>query len=520
MPQNFNYGIDKLTVGGAISIGSGKTRGTLTYDAIEKINNSQQYVRHIVEDNKTVYGVNTGFGIIATTKISEEDTATLQHKILQSHSVGVGEAIPAEIAKLMLITKVHALAQGYSGIRPETIERICWHIENDVMPVVPEKGSVGASGDLAPLAHLFLPLIGLGQVIYKGTRYKAQDLLKKFSLQPLDLGPKEGLALINGTQFILAFAVKAVQRMHNCLEAADIIGAMSLEALTGTKAPFDERLHALRPFAGSKLVAQRLRLLLKDSAIMQSHVDCGRVQDPYSLRCMPQVHGASRNAWLHLKELTETELNAVTDNPIIFSADDTISGGNFHGQPLALPLDYACFAAAEIGNISDRRCYLLLEGKWGLPMLLMKNVGLNSGFMIPQYTTAALVTENKTLCFPSSADSIPTSLGQEDHVSMGSISGRKLNQVLDNLEFILAIELLSACQAIEFRRPLKSSEILESAHDHVRQFVSFAEEDRIFADDIYKIKRLISDFSSVEHCNELAELKKINLNERFEGFGL
>jgi histidine ammonia-lyase len=293
---------------------------------------------------------------------------------------------------------------------------------------------------------------------------------------------------------------------------------MSLEALTGTKAPFDERLHELRPFHGNKLVAQRLRLLLKDSDIMQSHVDCGRVQDPYSLRCMPQVHGASRNAWLHLKELTEVELNSVTDNPIIFSADDTISGGNFHGQPLALPLDYACFAAAEVGNISDRRCYLLLEGKWGLPMLLMKNVGLNSGFMIPQYTTAALVTENKTLCFPSSADSIPTSLGQEDHVSMGSISGRKLNQVLDNLEYILAIELLTACQAIEFRRPLKSSEILEFAHGYVRQYVTFAVEDRIFADDIAKIKEIVGDFSFVEAVNEFAKSKKIILNNGFQEF--
>jgi histidine ammonia-lyase len=306
--------------------------------------------------------------------------------------------------------------------------------------------------------------------------------------------------------------------MHNCLEAADIIGAMSLEALTGTKAPFDERLHELRPFAGNKLVAQRLRILLKDSAIMQSHVDCGRVQDPYSLRCMAQVHGASRNAWLHLKELTETELNAVTDNPIIFAADDTISGGNFHGQPLALPLDYACFAASELGNISDRRCYLLLEGKWGLPMLLMNDVGLNSGFMIPQYTTAALVSENKTLCFPSSADSIPTSLGQEDHVSMGSISGRKLNRVLDNLEFILAIELLSACQAIEFRRPLKSSELLESVHSYVREFVSFAEEDRIFAEDINKVAGIIKDFSFVEQVNAFAASNSIHLNSLYPEF--
>src|SRR5688572_4639589 len=518
MNQVFNYRTDQMTVGKAIAVASGKIKGVLSKEAVEKIKASQQQVHQIVESNKTVYGINTGFGILANTKISEEDTRLLQHKILQSHSVGVGDPIPVEVARLMLITKVHALSQGYSGVQLQTIERILWHIENDIIPVVPEKGSVGASGDLAPLAHLFLPLIGLGEVYEKDTRCRTQDALKKFKLKSLELGPKEGLALINGTQFILSFAVKAVQRMHNCLEAADIIGAMSLEALTGTKAPFDERLHALRPYHGNKLVAQRLRLLLKDSDIMLSHIDCGRVQDPYSLRCMPQVHGASRNAWLHLKLLTEIELNSVTDNPVILSANDTISGGNFHGQPLALPLDYACFAAAEIGNISDRRCYLLLEGKWGLPMLLMKDVGLNSGFMIPQYTTAALVTENKTLCYPASADSIPTSLGQEDHVSMGSISGRKLNTVLDNLEFILAIELLSACQAIEFRRPLKSSEILEFAHDYVRDFVGFAEEDRIFADDINKVAGIIKDFSFVEKVNEFAKGKKVELNKGYAGF--
>lgn len=518
MSSVFHYGTDRLTVDKTIAIASGKLKAVLGQDAIRKVNASHASVKQIVEANKTVYGVNTGFGILANTPISAEDTATLQYKILQSHSVGVGDPIPAEVAKIMLITKVHALAQGFSGVQLSTLERITWHIENDVIPVVPEKGSVGASGDLAPLAHLFLPLIGLGEVFYKGKRNKAQDVLSLFQLSSIQLGPKEGLALINGTQFILSFAVKAVQRMHNCLEAADIIGAMSLEALTGTKAPFDARLHELRPYNGNKLVAQRLRLLLNDSEIMQSHVDCGRVQDPYSLRCMPQVHGASRNAWLHLKELTEIELNAVTDNPIILGADDTISGGNFHGQPMALPLDYCCFAAAEIGNISDRRCYLLLEGKWGLPMLLMNDVGLNSGFMIPQYTTAALVTENKTLCFPASADSIPTSLGQEDHVSMGSISGRKLNRVLDNLEFILAIELLSACQAIEFRRPLKSSALLEFAHDYVREFVGFAEEDRIFADDINKVSGLIKDFSFVEKVNGFAASKGIDLSQGFEGF--
>jgi histidine ammonia-lyase len=500
----FNYGIDHLTIGKAIAIANGKLKASLNEKALQKINVSRQYVEQIVTDNKTVYGINTGFGALANKSISAEDTKTLQHKILQSHSVGVGDPIPTEIAKIMLITKVHSLAQGFSGVQIETVQRICWHIENDVIPVVPEKGSVGASGDLAPLAHLFLPLIGLGECYYKGNRTDTSVVLQKEKFQSIQLGPKEGLALINGTQFILSFAVKAVQRMHNCLEAADIIGAMSLEALTGTKAPFDERLHALRPFEGNKLVAQRLRSFLHDSAIMQSHVDCGRVQDPYSLRCMPQVHGASRNAWLHLKELTEIELNSVTDNPIILGSNDTISGGNFHGQPLALPLDYACFAAAEIGNISDRRCYLLLEGNWGLPLLLMKDVGLNSGFMIPQYTTAALVTENKTLCFPASADSIPTSLGQEDHVSMGSISGRKLNQVLNNLEYILAIELMTACQAIEFRRPLKSSAILEFAHDYVRQFVGFASEDRIFAKDIIDIKGILENFSFVNKVNEFA----------------
>ena len=520
MNQVFNYGIEELTILKVIQIAEGSRQGILSRETMTKIRASQQHVSRIVSENKTVYGINTGFGVLSNTHISAEDTRTLQHKILQSHSVGVGNAISPFLSKIMMITKVHSLAQGYSGVRPETLERICWLIDHDISPVVPEKGSVGASGDLAPLAHLFLPLIGLGELWVKGKIKNSAEVLQENGLEPLQLGPKEGLALINGTQFILSYAVANLQRMHYCLESADLIGAMSLEALTGTKAPFDERLHSLRPFKGNRLVAQRLRKLLDGSEIMQSHVDCGRVQDPYSLRCMPQVHGASRNAWLHLKELTTTELNSVTDNPLIFSADDTISGGNFHGQPLAIPLDYATIAASEAGNISDRRCYLLLEGKWGLPMLLMKDVGLNSGFMIPQYTTAALVTENKTLCFPSSADSIPTSLGQEDHVSMGSISGRKLEMVLGNLEYILAIELMTACQAIEFRRPLRSSSILEHAHEYVRQQVSFAKEDRIFAEDIRKIKSMIESFSFVKEADEFAAAKGEPLNKNFNDFSL
>lgn len=519
METFFNYGIDHLTVEKVLAIAKGQLKGVFNETAVHRVNKSFTIVKQAAEANEPVYGINTGFGILADTKISKNDTESLQYKLLQSHSVGVGDPVSIEISKIMLITKVHALAKGYSGVQLETLQRIIWHIENNVIPVVPEKGSVGASGDLAPLAHLFLPLIGLGECFFNNRREETKNILAQFSLTPISLGPKEGLALINGTQFILAFAVKAVERMNNCLEAADIIAAMSLEALTGTKAPFDARLHELRPFWGNKLVAQRLRLLLKDSEIMQSHIDCGRVQDPYSLRCIPQVHGASRNAWLHLKELTETELNAVTDNPVVFDNNDIVSGGNFHGQSLALPLDYACFAAAEIGNISDRRCYLLLEGKWGLPVLLMKQVGLNSGFMIPQYTTAALVTENKTLCFPASADSIPTSLGQEDHVSMGSISGRKLNKVLDNLEYILAIELLTACQAIEFRRPLKSSDLLEYAHDLVREYVSFAEEDRVFASDIEKVAGLIKNLSFVSSIDRYAASKGVALNNGYPDFG-
>lgn len=519
--QTFRYGTDTLSVGLALDLAEGRARGVLTPEVMDRIRQSKQYVDEIVSQHTTVYGINTGFGPLCDTKISEADTRALQYNILQSHSVGVGAPIPASVAKLMLITKVQALAQGYSGVNLATMERICWHIDHDVIPLVPEKGSVGASGDLAPLSHLFLPLIGLGQVWYKGVQTPAAAVLQQEGLEPVVLGPKEGLALINGTQFILSFAVRAVQRLHNALEAADIIGALSLEGLMGTSKPFDPRLHAIRPYPGNQYVAHRLHALTAGSQIMYSHVDCGRVQDPYSLRCMPQVHGASRTAWLHLKELTTIELNAVTDNPIIFSAEDTISGGNFHGQPLALPLDYATIAAAELGNIADRRCYMMIEGRFGLPKLLIADAGLNSGFMIPQYTTAALVTENKTLCFPASADSVPTSLGQEDHVSMGSISGRKLNQVIDNLEYILAIELLYAAQAVDFRRPLVSGPVLEAVHAYARQQVSFADKDRIFAYDIAALQKIIADQSLVRVADTVAAQHHITLNNAsHEQFGL
>jgi histidine ammonia-lyase len=512
MYNTFFYGTGHLTSGICLSIAAGKTKGTINADAAAHIYASREAVAQMVHRQEPVYGVNTGFGPLCDTRISEDDTSLLQLNILKSHSVGVGKPIPVEIAKIMMITKVHALAQGYSGIAPGTLERIIWHIDNDIIPVVPEKGSVGASGDLAPLAHLFLPLIGLGEVFHNGEKTSSAKVLLEYGLKPLALGPKEGLALINGTQFILAFAVKAIQRFNDALDAADLIGAMSLEGLTGSKRPFDARLHQLRPYKGTKLVAYRLSALLEGSEIGRSHIDCSRVQDPYSIRCMPQVHGASRNAWLHLKELTETELNSVTDNPVIFSADDAISGGNFHGQPLAMVLDYVTVAAAELGNIADRRCYLMNEGKYGLPKLLTNDAGLNSGLMIPQYTTAALVTENKTLCFPASADSVPTSLGQEDHVSMGSISGRKLHQVLDNLEYIQAIELLYAAQAMEFRRPLRSTPVIEACHDLVRQQVPFIHEDRVFADDINQLHQLVTSGKLLQIAAATASHNQINLN--------
>ncbi len=518
MSKVFNYGIDHLTAGICLDIAAGKTRGVINAEATEKVLVSWREVRKIVENHHPVYGINTGFGPLCDTRISDEDTSLLQTNLLKSHSVGVGDPIPQEIAKLMLITKVHALARGYSGVSIQTLERIVWHIEHHIIPVVPEKGSVGASGDLAPLAHLFLPLIGLGEVFANGGRFATADVLAAHGVAPITLGPKEGLGLINGTQFILAFAVKAVQRLKDALDMADIIGAMSLEGLMGSARPFDPRLHELRPYAGNQYVAKRLHLLLEDSKICQSHVNCDRVQDPYSLRCMPQVHGASRNAWLHLKEMTEIELNSVTDNPIVFNADDTISGGNFHGQPMALPLDYATIAAAELGNIADRRCYLMSEGRYGLPKLLTNNAGLHSGLMIPQYTTAALVTENKTFCFPASADSVPTSLGQEDHVSMGSISGRKLHKVIDNLEYIQAIELLYAAQAMDFRRPLQSTPIVEACHALVREKVPFIDDDRVFADDIKQLHQLVTNGTLLAAVNHTAAANQIKFND--DEFGI
>lgn len=493
MVETFQYGLDQLTVRKALLLTRGKLQGIITGKAKSKILKSYKAVHKIAEGERLVYGVNTGLGSLCNTIISKNDIGKLQENLLKSHSAGVGNPIAPELAKLMLVLKVHSLSYGYSGISLETIERICLHIECNYIPLVPEQGSVGASGDLAPLAHLFLPLIGLGMLSEKDKSYlPASEVLEKHKLFPLHLGPKEGLALINGTQFIAAHAIGVSERFTRCLEYADLIGALSLEAMLESHKPFVERLHQLRPHPGAITVAKRMRDLLEGSQVNKSHEHCGRVQDPYSVRCIPQVHGASRDALTHLNERLECELNSVTDNPVIFSEEDTISGGNFHGQPLALPLDYASLAASELGSISERRTTLLLCGNAGLPIYLMKGAGLNSGFMVTQYTSAALVSENKSLCFPASSDSIPTSMGQEDHVSMGSISGRKALMIVNNLENILAIELLCAAQAFDFRNPIKSSKLLERFHSLIRQKIPHLKKDSVMSDYIETAREFIS----------------------------
>jgi len=489
--MTFKYGIDKLTLSKIIAITQGKIRAELTTQTIQIINKCRSKVEKMANGSKAVYGVNTGFGPLCDIQITSDETSTLQKNLLITHAVGVGKNIDKQLSKIMMICKVHALCQGFSGVRLALIERIIYFIDHDLLPTVPKQGSVGASGDLAPLSHLFLPIIGEGEFWINEDIISAKEVLANHQLEIIKLEAKEGLGLINGTQFILAHTITGLIKMEYLLDLADISGAMSIEGYKGSSSPFREELHTIRPFKGSIKVAERMRNLFKDSQNITSHENCERVQDPYSMRCIPQVHGASRNAYYHLLELAEIEMNSVTDNPIVLSDSEAISGGNFHGQPLAIALDYCSIAASELGNIADRRCCLLLEGKYGLPRLLTKDGGLNSGFMMPQYTTAALVTENKSLCFPPSADSIPTGLGQEDHVSMGSISGRQFNQILGNLEKIIAIELMYAAQALDFRRPNTFSKIIEENHNIIREKVEKLEDDRLLKEDIKKIIQMV-----------------------------
>lgn len=453
----------------------------------------EQVISDALADGGTYYGINTGFGALATSRIESKLVEELQQNFLLSHAVGVGPLVSKELCELMLGLKVHAIGLGHSGVSRATFARMLHFLKEGLIPAVKEQGSVGASGDLAPLSHLALPLIGEG-VFWNadGTdTISAAEVLRKAKLKPLRLKAKEGLALTNGTQFMTAHGSYVLERAQSLIKLCDVIGAMSLDALQGSLSPFDARVGELRPHPGQIASAKNIRQLLAGSQILSAHVDCEKVQDPYSLRCMAVVHGASRDALEHAKEVVEREINSVTDNPLIFDNGDILSAGNFHGQPVALALDYAAIALAELASISERRSYLLLSGHDGLPKLLLKETGLHTGFMIPQYTQASLVSENKVLAHPCSVDSIPTSLGQEDHVSMGSVGAVKLLRVLRNLEHVLGIELLFAAQALDFRRPLCSGAGLEEVHEHIRKEIPHRTGDASFQADFEKVFELI-----------------------------
>lgn len=457
---------------------------SLRDDSRERILASRQYLDdRLATRNEAIYGINTGFGSLCNVQISKDDLGQLQLNLMRSHACGTGEEVPAEIVRLMLLLKVKSLSLGYSGVRLETVQRLLDFYNEDVLPVVYDQGSLGASGDLAPLAHMSLPLVGEGEVRWKGKRMPAAEALKALGWKPLHPAAKEGLALLNGTQFMSAYGVYILLKAKKLSRMADMLGALSLDAFDGRIEPFNQMLHAIRPHPGQVETAQAIKDLLADSELIHRHKE--HVQDPYSFRCMPQVHGASKDALNYVSQVFEREINSATDNPNIFPEEDRIlSGGNFHGQPLAITLDFLAIALAEWGSISERRIYQLISGSRELPPFLVANPGLNSGLMIPQYAAAGLVSQNKQLCTPASVDTIPSSNNQEDHVSMGANAATKCLRILRNLERIFAIELLTASQALEFRRPAKTGSELEKLVAAYRKKVPFVEEDRFMYTDI------------------------------------
>ncbi len=463
---------------------SGGTRIVLSDEVKEKIQRCRSYLDHKLEkEEEIIYGINTGFGSLCDTVISRENLGLLQKNLVMSHACGVGEEVPKEITRLMLLLKIQSLSYGHSGVQVETVERLAGLYNHDILPVVYTYGSLGASGDLAPLAHMSLPLLGMGEVDDKGKRRTADEVLQEKGWKPIELTSKEGLALLNGTQFMSAYGVFLCLRIFKLSRLADIIAALSLDAFDGRIEPFHELIQQIRPHQGQIVTARRIRWLLEGSELIGRSK--AHIQDPYSFRCIPQVHGASKDSINYVAYVFRNEINSVTDNPTIFPDQDmVISAGNFHGQPLALALDNLAIAMSELGNISERRTYQLLSGSRGLPHFLVANPGLNSGFMIPQYTAASMVSHNKQLCTPSSVDSIESSQGQEDHVSMGANAATKAYQVMLNLERILAIELYNAAQALEFRRPARSSPFLEKFLEEYRQRVSFVEDDKVMYRDM------------------------------------
>lgn len=457
---------------------------SLSEESKSRILKCKDYLEHKIETSeKPIYGITTGFGSLCKISIPKDDLSQLQANLVMSHACSIGEPIDKDIIRIMLLLKAHALSFGKSGVQLITVERIIDMFNNDILPVVREAGSLGASGDLAPLANLFLPLINEGEVYYKGEIRNSKDVNKELGWAPIQLGAKEGLALLNGTQFMSSHAVYSLLRGFKLIKYADIIGAISLDAYDGRIDPFLPQIHEVRPHPGQIETANNIRTLLEHSEFQNKEKI--RVQDPYSFRCMPQVHGASKDSIMYVASVVEREINSVTDNPTIFSEDDLIiSGGNFHGQPLALVLDFFSIAIAELGSISERRVYRLISGDRDLPEFLVANSGLNSGFMIPQYAAASIVSKNKQLCTPCSVDSIPSSNEQEDHVSMGGNAAVKSLKVVKNVEQILAIELMNAAQAIELQRPTKTSPYLEDFIAEFRKEVSFNSQDRVMYKDI------------------------------------
>lgn len=458
----------------------------LSDESSKKIQDCRQYLDDkLKSQDKPIYGINTGFGALYNVKISKENLTKLQENLVMSHACGTGKTVPVEIVRLMLLLKIQSLSYGHSGCHVRTVQRLIDFYNEDVLPVIYTQGSLGASGDLAPLAHMALPLIGKGEVMHNGERKSAQSVLETLGLEPIELQSKEGLALLNGTQFMSAYGVHILLKSHRLSYFADLIASISIDAFDGRIEPFNELVHLVRPHSGQIKTAGRISEFLQGSQLIKEPKK--HVQDPYSFRCVPQVHGATKDALDFVSKTFVTEINSVTDNPNIFLEEDLIvSAGNFHGQPLALALDYLKIAMAEIGNISERRTFQLVSGLRGLPAFLVNNPGLNSGFMIPQYTAASIVSANKQLATPASVDSIVSSNGQEDHVSMGANAAVQALDLIENVERVLAIELFNASQALAFRRPLKSSEFLESFLSVYRMDVPFVEEDEILHDDIEK----------------------------------
>ena len=448
----------------------------------------------MVSHKEPIYGINTGFGSLCNVKISNENLSKLQENLVKSHSCGTGEEVPNAIVKLMLLLKIQSLSYGHSGIQLQTVERLVAFYNNDILPIIYTQGSLGASGDLAPLAHMSLPLLGEGEVYFEGKKMHSSEVLKHFNWEPIVLKSKEGLALLNGTQFMSAYGAYILMKTDKFSYFADLIGTISLEAFDGRIEPFNELIHFIRPHKGQIITAKRVKGFLEGSEIISQEKN--HVQDPYSFRCIPQVHGASKDAIEYVKKVFKTEINSVTDNPNIFiESDQIISGGNFHGQPLALALDFVAIALAELGSISERRTFQLISGLRNLPAFLVDNPGLNSGLMIPQYTAASIASQNKQLATPSSVDSIVSSNGQEDHVSMGANGATKALRIMENLERILAIELMNASQAFEYRRPLESSDFIEMFLKSYREEVPFVKEDRILHYDIEKTVAFLNSFN-------------------------